>query len=46
MFSAAFALLSLRLRGIGLLVLAAALPVAWARIFSASISRWICWARR
>ncbi|EMK0361020.1 TPA: undecaprenyl-diphosphatase [Klebsiella aerogenes] len=33
MFSAAFALLSLCLRGIGLLVLAAALPVAWARIF-------------
>lgn len=33
MFSAAFALLSLRMRSIGLLMLLAALPVAWARIF-------------
>jgi PAP2 superfamily. len=33
MFSAAFALLSLRLRRLGLLVMLAALPVAWARIF-------------
>ena len=32
MFSAAFALLSLRLRALGLLMLLAALPVAWARI--------------
>lgn len=33
MFSAAFALLSLRLRAAGLFLLLAALPVAWARIF-------------
>lgn len=33
MFSAAFALLSLRLRALGLLMLLAALPVAWSRIY-------------
>ncbi len=33
MFSAAFALLSLRLRSLGLFVLLASLPVAWSRIF-------------
>lgn len=33
MFSAAFALLSLRLRAPGLLMLLAALPVAWSRIY-------------
>ena len=33
MFSAAFALLTLRLRGLGLFVLLASLPVAWSRIF-------------
>lgn len=33
MFSAAFALLSLRLRALGIFLLLAALPVAWARIF-------------